>query len=73
VRCRPAANSRYGIALHQQKANQIGQWDKQAQTYQAWNKEEQTVDMKLLAQGLNTPQIQERLATAFQRSTALRP
>lgn len=32
-----------------------------------WNKDPQTIDMKLLAQGLNSPQIQERLATVNQK------
>ncbi len=56
------------IALHQQKDTQLQQWGKQAQAYQVWNKEPQTMDMKLLAQGLNSPQIQERLATAQKQS-----
>lgn len=55
-------------SLYQQKVTQLEQWSKQGQTYQSWNKEEQTVDMKLLSGGLNTPQIQERLATALQQS-----
>ncbi len=49
------------IALQQQKATQLEQWSKQAQAYQAWSKEPQTVDMKLIAQGLSSPQIQQRL------------
>jgi len=56
------------IALQQQKANQIGQWGKQGQAYQAWNQEPRTADMKLLAQGLNSPQIRERLANAQKQS-----
>lgn len=55
-------------SLYQQKVNQLEQWGKQGEAYQSWNKEEQTVDMKLLSQGLNAPQIQERLATVLQQS-----
>lgn len=54
------------VALQQQKANQIGQWDKQAEAYQTWNQAPQTADMHLIAQGLGAPQIQERLAAINQ-------
>ncbi len=54
------------IALHQQKSTQLEQWGKQAQAYQTWSKEPQTVDMHLIAQGLGTPQIQERIAAIKQ-------
>ncbi len=39
------------MSLQQQKVNQIGQWDKQAQAYQTWNQAPQTTDMRLIAQG----------------------
>ncbi len=54
------------IALHQQKSTQLEQWGKQAQAYQTWSKEPQTVDMHLIAQGLGMPQIQERIAAINQ-------
>ena len=45
----------------QQRENQLGQWNKLERAYQLWDKSPQTVEMRSLAQGLKSPQLQERL------------
>ena len=45
----------------QQKQNQLGQWNKQEMAYSLWDKSPQTVEMRNLAKGLQSPQLQERL------------
>ena len=45
----------------QQRENQLGQWNKQERAYSLWDKAPQTVEMRSLAQGLQSPQLQERL------------
>ena len=49
------------IAHLQQRENQLGQWNKQERAYSLWDKSPQTVEMRSLAQGLKSPQLQERL------------
>ncbi len=49
------------IAHLQQRENQLGQWNKQERAYSLWDKSPQTVEMRNLAQGLKSPQLQERL------------
>ncbi len=45
----------------QQRQNQLGQWNKLERAYSLWNKSPQTVEMRNLAKGLQSPQLQERL------------
>ena len=45
----------------QQRQNQLGQWNKQEMAYSLWDKAPQTVEMRSLAKGLQSPQLQERL------------
>ncbi|WP_146134135.1 DUF6908 domain-containing protein [Chlorogloea sp. CCALA 695] len=61
----------------QQRQNQLGQWNKQEMAYSLWDKSPQTVEMRSLAKGLQSPQLQERLTSiakveqqAFARSQA---
>ena len=49
------------IAHLQQRQNQLGQWNKLERAYSLWDKSPQTVEMRSLAQGLKSPQLQERL------------
>ncbi len=49
------------IAHLQQRQNQLGQWNKLERAYSLWDKSPQTVEMRNLAQGLQSPQLQERL------------
>ena len=49
------------IAHLQQRQNQLGQWNKLGRAYSLWDKSPQTVEMRNLAQGLKSPQLQERL------------
>ena len=49
------------IAHLQQRENQLGQWNKQERAYSLWDKSPQTVEMRNLAKGLQSPQLQERL------------
>ena len=49
------------IAHLQRRQNQLGQWNKQERAYSLWDKSPQTVEMRSLAQGLKSPQLQERL------------
>jgi DNA repair exonuclease SbcCD ATPase subunit len=49
------------IAHLQQRENQLGQWNKLERAYSLWNKSPQTVEMRNLAKGLQSPQLQERL------------
>jgi hypothetical protein len=49
------------IAHLQHRQNQIGQWNKIERAYSLWDKSPQTVEMRSLAQGLQSPQLQERL------------
>ncbi len=45
----------------QQRQNQLGQWSKLERAYSLWDKSPQTVEMRNLAKGLQSPQLQERL------------
>lgn len=45
----------------QQRQNQLGKWNKQERAYSLWDKSPQTLEMRSLAQGLQSPQLQERL------------
>ncbi len=49
------------IAHLQQRQNQLGQWNKIERAYSLWDKSPQTVEMRNLAKGLQSPQLQERL------------
>jgi hypothetical protein len=49
------------IAHLQQKEHQLGQWNKLERAYSSWDKSPQTVEMRNLAKGLQSPQLQERL------------
>jgi hypothetical protein len=51
------------IAHLQQRENQLGQWNKQERAYSLWDKAPQTVEMRNLAQGLQSPHLQERLSS----------
>ncbi len=51
------------IAHLQQRENQLGQWNKQEMAYSLWDKSPQTVEMRNLAKGLQSPQLQERLSS----------
>ncbi|WP_028954592.1 hypothetical protein [Synechocystis sp. PCC 7509] len=51
------------IAHLQQRENQFGQWNKQERAYSLWDKSPQTVEMRNLAKGLQSPQLQERLSS----------
>ncbi|WP_148298185.1 DUF6908 domain-containing protein [Synechocystis sp. PCC 7509] len=51
------------IAHKQQKDHQLGQWNKQEMAYSLWDKSPQTMEMRSLAQGLKSPQLQERLTS----------
>ncbi len=45
----------------QQRQHKIGQWNKLERAYSLWDKSPQTVEMRSLAKGLQSPQLQERL------------
>ncbi len=47
----------------QQRQNQLGQWNKLERAYSLWDKSPQTVEMRNLANGLQSPQLQERLSS----------
>ena len=47
----------------QQRQNQLGQWNKIERAYSLWDKSPQTVEMRGLAKGLQSPQLQERLGS----------
>lgn len=47
----------------QHRQNQIGQWNKLERAYSLWDKSPQTVEMRSLAKGLQSPQLQERLTS----------
>ncbi len=47
----------------QQRQNQLGQWNKLERAYSLWDKSPQTVEMRNLAKGLQSPQLQERLGS----------
>jgi len=49
------------ISHLQQRQNQLGQWNKQEMAYSLWDKSPQTMEMRSLAKGLQSPQLQERL------------
>ncbi len=49
------------IAHLHQRENQLGQWNKQEMAYSLWDKSPQTMEMRNLAKGLQSPQLQERL------------
>ncbi|WP_148298161.1 DUF6908 domain-containing protein [Synechocystis sp. PCC 7509] len=51
------------IAHLQQRQNQVGQWNKLERAYSLWDKSPQTVEMRNLAKGLQSPQLQERLTS----------
>lgn len=51
------------IAHLQQRQNQLGQWSKLERAYSLWNKSPQTMEMRSLAKGLQSPQLQERLSS----------
>ena len=51
------------IAHLQQRENQLGQWNKLERAYSLWDKSPQTVEMRSFAQGLKSPQLQERLSS----------
>jgi hypothetical protein len=48
------------VAQKQQKEQQLQQWDKQAEAYQAWEKDPCTIEMSSIAQVLGLPQMQSR-------------
>ncbi len=47
----------------QQRQNQLGQWNKQEMAYSWWDKSPQTMEMRNLTKGLQSPQLQERLSS----------
>ena len=49
------------IAHLQHRQNQLGQWNKLEKAYSLWDKSPQTVEMRNLAKGLQSRQLQERL------------
>jgi hypothetical protein len=49
------------IAHLQQRENQLWQWNKQERAYSLWDKSPQTIEMRGLAKGLQSLQLQERL------------
>ena len=49
------------IAHLQQRQNQLGQWNKLERAYSLWDKSPQTMEMRSLVKGLQSPQLQERL------------
>ena len=51
------------ISHLQQRQNQLGQWNKQERAYSLWDKSPQTMEMRNLAKGLQSPQLQERLSS----------
>ncbi|WP_009630237.1 hypothetical protein [Synechocystis sp. PCC 7509] len=51
------------IAHLQQREHQLGQWNKLERAYSLWDKASQTMEMRSLAQGLKSPQLQERLSS----------
>ena len=51
------------IAHLQQRENQLGQWNKQERAYSLWDKSPQTMEMRNLVKGLQSPQLQERLSS----------
>ena len=51
------------IAHLQQRENQLGQWNKLERAYSLWDKSPQTVEMRNLAKGLQSPQLQEQLSS----------
>ncbi len=58
-----ANNLDNAIAHLQHRQNQIGQWNKLERAYSLWDKSPQTVEMRNLAKGLQSPQLQERLSS----------
>ncbi|MBW4640943.1 MAG: hypothetical protein KME05_22515 [Gloeocapsa sp. UFS-A4-WI-NPMV-4B04] len=55
------------ITQKEQKEQQLKQLDKLDEVYQAWDKSPQTSQMRSLAQVLNSPLMQERLANINQQ------
>ena len=51
----------------QHRQNQLGQWSKLERAYSLWDKSPQTVEMRSLAKGLQSPQLQERLNSIPQK------
>ena len=51
------------IAHLQQRENQLRQWNKLEGASSLWDKSPQTVEMRNLAQALESPQLQERLSS----------
>ncbi len=47
----------------QHRQNQLGQWNKLERAYSLWDKSPQTMEMRSLAQGLHSPQLQEQLSS----------
>ncbi|MEJ1937290.1 hypothetical protein WDZ92_44415, partial [Nostoc sp. NIES-2111] len=45
----------------QQLEASIGQWEIQVQNHQTWEREQKTIEMKTIADILQSPQLQERL------------
>ncbi len=56
------------IAHKQHKESQLGQWNKQFSAYQTWYRNPQTVEMRSFAQGFNSSQAMERLASIERKS-----
>ncbi len=54
------------IAHLQRRDNQLGQWNKQEMAYSLWDKSPQTVEMRNLAKGLQSPQFKSG-SVAFPR------
>jgi len=55
------------ITQKEQKEQQLKQWNKQDEVYQVWDKSPQTSHMRSVASVLNSPPMQERLATINQQ------
>ena len=55
------------IAHLQQRQNKLGQWNKQEMAFSLWDKAPQTIEMRNLAKGLQSPQLQERLNSIPQK------
>jgi len=54
------------VAQKQHKEHQLQQWDKQAEAYQAWEKDPCTIEMSSIAQVLGLPQMQSRFTNIQQ-------
>ena len=50
------------LAEKEVKEKQLTKWNQQEEAYQAWEESSKTIEMLSIAQAINLPQIQERIA-----------